>query len=285
MNTLRRGAAPLLYSFLVCACALLFAGCEVFADYEDTCDNTEPRELSASVDGASSIEVIALAGSLEVVGTTTETVEAVGEACASRQEDLSDIQLTSRRSGDRVIVEVVIPEKEGNWNQQRRLDLRVEVPSNLSVRIKDGSGSIMASDLADLEVDDGSGSLDVRNIAGDLRIGDGSGSVNVDGVGGNAWIDDGSGSLIIARVDGNLEIEDGSGEIEVRTVGRDVLITEDGSGPIDVADVGGNFEVRRDGSGSIAARDVSGDFIVDRDGSGGIRHDGVGGRVSIPEDD
>lgn len=280
MTILRRAAAP-----LICACALLFTGCQAFADYEDTCDYTEPRELSASVDGASSIEVIAKAGSLEVVGTGTATVEARGEACASRQEDLSDIRLTSRRSGDRVIVEVEIPETHGGWNEQRRLDLRVEVPSSLAVRIQDGSGSILASDLASLDVEDGSGSLVVRNIAGDVKIHDGSGPVELDGVGGNAWIEDGSGEMTLSRIDGDVEIEDGSGEIDVRTVGRSVLITEDGSGSIDVADVGGSFEVREDGSGSIAARDITGDFIVDRDGSGGIRHDGVGGRVSIPEDD
>jgi len=77
-------------------------------------------------------------------------------------------------------------------------------------------------------------------------------------------IDDGSGSLRARKV-ASLEIEDGSGEMEIEDVAGDVAID--------------------DGSGTIRVRDVGGDFTVRRDGSGGIHHEGVAGRVSVPERD
>ena len=91
--------------------------------------------------------------------------------------------------------------------------------------------------------------------------------------------------LIEKTIGGPVEISDGSGEIDIREVGRDVVISSDGSGGIDIRGVKGNVTVDSDGSGEIDVRDVTGDFIVHNDGSGGINYVSVGGKIRLPRDD
>jgi len=229
------------------------------------CDHTADREAFVDAAGARLIEIEAGAGSLEVEGRDgLSQVEVRGTACASREGDLDDVRIVTRRSGDRVTVIAEIP--DGRVWGEARLDLEIAVPAGLAVKIDDGSGSLRARKVASLEIVDGSGEIDVEEVAGDLVIDDGSGGIRVRGVGGE------------------VRIEDGSGEIDVNRAGS-VVIEEDGSGEIDVAEVDGDVLVRADGSGGISVREVGGDFTVRRDGSGGIRHEGVAGRVSVPERD
>ena len=244
--------------------AVLFvsAGTAAQADMWD-CGQTAPREGSADAAGARSIRVLAKAGDLKIRGVAgASAVTVKGTACASRESGLDEIKLVVERRGDVVHVEAVTP--EWTWGSAG-LDLEIDVPNSIP-----------------LDVDDGSGSAEVRDVAA-LRIVDGSGELTIDGVRGALTVDDGSGSLQISNVGGEAKITDGSGEIVVRQAGS-VLITEDGSGSIQVSDVRGNVVVRNDGSGSIDVREVAGDFTVDDDGSGGIEHHGVRGHVKVPTD-
>lgn len=232
----------------------------------DDCDFTAPREDFADAAGVERVEIDASAGYLRVLGEEgAAQIRANGEACASSESLLEGVQLVVERSGDRVRIVVDIP--DSNWGRQTaRLDLTVELPSSVEVEIDDGSGWIDVRNVASLEIEDGSGEINVENVAGNLEIEDGSGEIEASDIGGEVWI------------------EDGSGEIELRRVGS-VMIEEDGSGEIDVEEVTGDVMVRSDGSGSISVRDVGGDFTVRRDGSGGIRHTAVAGLVDVPDED
>jgi hypothetical protein len=244
--------------------AVLFvsAGASAQAGMWD-CGQTAPRQGRADAGGARSIRVIARAGELKIRGVAGASEVAVkGTACASRASGLDEIKLVVERRGDVVHVEAVTP--EWNWGSAG-LEMEIDVPNSIP-----------------LDVEDGSGSAEVRDVAA-LRIVDGSGELVIDGVRGALTVDDGSGSLHIANVGGEARITDGSGEIVVRQAGS-VLVTEDGSGSIQISDVRGNVVVRNDGSGSIDVRDVAGDFTVDDDGSGGIEHQGVRGHVKVPTD-
>lgn len=227
------------------------------------CGQTAPREGSADAAGARSIRVLAKAGELKIRGVAgASTVAVKGTACASRASGLDEIKLVVERRGDVVHVEAITP--DWNWGSAG-LDMEIDLPNSIP-----------------LDVDDGSGSAEVRDVAA-LRITDGSGELTIEGVGGALTVDDGSGSLQISNVAGAVTLTDGSGEIVVRQAGS-VLVKEDGSGSIQISDVRGNVVVRNDGSGSIDVREVAGDFTVDDDGSGGIEHQGVHGRVKIPSD-
>ena len=76
-------------------------------------------------------------------------------------------------------------------------------------------------------VNDGSGDIDVRNVAGSFIVeSDGSGGINATDV---------RGSVIVRN--------DGSGGIDVNRVGKDFRVENKGSGDIDYADVTGTVDI------------------------------------------
>ncbi|HEY0593691.1 MAG TPA: hypothetical protein VGF40_18110 [Thermoanaerobaculia bacterium] len=250
-------ALPLLFSLALAAPAVA-----------DDCRHTAPRQLSAPSEGVKIVEVHAGAGALVVRGGAAAGIRASGTACSSSADALEKIRLESKRTGDRLVIEAVFPEMASwgfGWNLQRRLDFTVELPQALPVRIDDGSGSIEVRNVAAADIDDGSGEIEVRGVAGTVTVDDGSGDISIVDAGGVA-------------------VEDGSGSIDIRSIRGAVVIEEDGSGAIEIADVTGNVTIEDDGSGSIAVRNVSGDFTLRDDGSGGVTVDGVRGKVSIPRD-
>jgi len=234
----------------------------------DDCDYTAKRQVSVSLDGATSVRVIARAGSLEVHGKSgLNEVRASGTACTSRSSLLDDIQLEGRKSGSEIVIEADIPNTFAiGWSPTKRLDFVVDVPEGMDVSIDDSSGSMEVDGVGACRIDDSSGSIEVRSVKGLLDIRDSSGDIDID------------------DVDGDIRLNDGSGGIDVRRVTGTVTVEDDGSGSIDIRDVGGSVIVDDDGSGSIRVSDVKGDFIVRNDGSGGIHFDHVGGKVRIPRD-
>lgn len=235
----------------------------------EDCDFTADREASIDLSGATLIEIDAAAGELKVMGRSgLAQVRVQGEACASSKDLLEGIQIVTKRSGDKVRIIAEIP--EAGWSLRSttaRLNLKIEVPNNVALRIDDSSGAMELSDIAAAEVEDSSGEIVAKNIGGRLKI------------------DDSSGSIRVTEVDGDVIINDGSGSIDLRGVRGSVMIDEDGSGSIEIVDVDSDVMVREDGSGSIRVKQVGGDFTVRRDGSGGIDYHEVGGRVDVPARD
>ncbi|MBT8397264.1 MAG: hypothetical protein HKO65_18695 [Gemmatimonadetes bacterium] len=256
----------------------------VSSDSQSDCRYEAERSLSSPAGSVRALDLTAGSGSLEVIGVEgLREVRAYGRACASHEEFLEDLQLTSEMDGSTFVMETHHPRWNG-WsgeNRYARLDLRVEVPVGLAAEILDGSGEIAVSDLGSLRIQDGSGEIVATGIRGDLAIQDGSGEVEVYGVSGSVEVEDGSGEVVVEDVGANVEIRDSSGELEIRGVAGSVTLM-DSSGGIEVEDVGGSVKVVADSSGDIAVDGVGGDFIVERDGSGGIRFENVDGRVDIP---
>ena len=157
-------------------------------------------------------------------------------------------------------------QREGGWNfinnGYARLDLVIEVPARMAADISDGSGSVEIVNLGDVDLTDGSGEINGRDLHGNIRIHDGSGSITLTDVAGEVEIRDGSGSIDLRNVAGMIDVTDGSGEVEITGARNSVRIS--------------------DSSGSIGVRDVAGDFTVERDGSGGIDYANVRGRVDLP---
>jgi hypothetical protein len=208
------------------------------------CSHRAPREATVEAGGARRIHVIGRAGDLKIQGhqgASAVTVHAT--ACASTEERLASVRLIAERRGDVVYVEAAIPEE---WlGGAAALDLQLDVPSSIPLDVEDGSGSVEIRNVAALKIDDGSGELRIEDVAGAVSVTDGSGDIVIDHAGS-------------------------------------VVIEEDGSGGMRITDVKGSVVVRDDGSGSIDVHDVGGDFTVEHDGSGGIAHEGVRGAVRIP---
>ena len=252
---------------------------------QDNCRFEAERSFTVSANPLESLRLMAGSGSLEVVGVEgLNEIQAVARACASSQDFLDDLQLTSDVSDGSVVVETIYPDMNG-WgggNRYARLDLLVEVPAGLDADIQDGSGEMILSNLGSVHVEDGSGEVVIRGIQGDLTIDDGSGELEITGVQGTVMVEDGSGEVVLEDVGSDVEIHDSSGQLTIRGIGGSVTL-HDSSGEVEIRDVVGTVRVVSDSSGDLDVRGVGGDFVVERDGSGDIHFEAVEGTVQIPK--
>ncbi|MDX1996355.1 MAG: hypothetical protein SF066_01445 [Thermoanaerobaculia bacterium] len=260
--------------------------CQV--DLATDCSKTAHRAARLELAGVSRIVLDTGAGELLVTGRADTTVlEAEGTACAGTEARLDDLQIFHEKRGEVLHLwtdRSQEPQIRIGWVEDSgRLDLTVQVPSNLPIDIDDGSGGTVIKSVSTLRLEDGSGDLDLADLRGDVTIEDGSGSLTLVGADGNVRIEDGSGEVAITGVKGDVVAEDGSGDLTIRQVGGAVTITEDGSGEIAITGAGRGVHIRNDGSGSIVLRDITGDVRVEEDGSGTIETSGVTGKVEIPE--
>jgi Putative adhesin len=231
--------------------AVLLTAATISADVSGDCSFTEKRNVAAPTAGVSRFVIIGRAGYLHINGRGgSSEVRASGTACASSREVLAATKLTLSRSGSEIRIEAETPDG-GGLSSSARLDFDVTVPDNIPLRVDDGSGDLTIDTVATVDLADGSGDIDIRNVTGDLSVRDGSGDMKIDNVSGDVHITDGSGDIDVNRA-GSVEIaNDGSGGVDIRNVKHDVHIGNKGSGSVKVSDVGGNFRVGKKGGGSI----------------------------------
>lgn len=202
----------------------------------------DTQTLRLSLEQLSEFNIDVGAGSLIVIGDDSLD-EIVVEAKIYQDKADNNYELSLDRTSSsraRLIADV-----DGNngwlWSNQTWIDLDIRVPASLS-----------------LDIDDGSGPMEVEGIDGTVDIDDGSGQIQIRSVVGNVYIDDGSGSITASDLGGDIEIDDGSGSVRVHNAGGTVTVS-DGSGSIDV-DGAANFVLKDDGSGSVDIDNVSGDI-------------------------
>ena len=227
---------------------------------QDRCEFRDELEITGQARG--SLEVDAGAGTLAIRGRDgIAEIRVEATLCASDRDRLEE--LTVELKGDRL--ETDYPNLGGGWlggNRYARIDLVVEVPSGMNIRVEDSSGSLTIEGVGEVDLRDSSGSIQLRDV-------------------GSVVIEDGSGSLKVENVTGDIEVEDGSGSMQIDGVTGDVLI-RDGSGSIRVEAVGGTVRIDGVGSGGVSVRDVEGDLVV-RDGRRErIRYSDIRGVLDLP---
>ena len=249
------------------------------------CEHEAQRTASAASAGVERVRIIAHAGSLEVTGRGgASQVAARGRACASEADDLAELVIRVHREGATLVVEATHPDDDNSSrNDYAYLDLIVDLPQGMPVSIEDGSGDMTVTGVGAARVNDGSGDIRLRDIAGALDVNDGSGEITIANVSGSVDIEDGSGNIEISTARGDVEVNDGSGNVTADEIGGSVRV-DDGSGEIRLTDVVRSVTVD-DGSGSIRVERIGGDFTVDEAGSGDVSYDDVTGRVRIDDDD
>jgi hypothetical protein len=236
------------------------------AAFAGTVEQTQDLELSTA--DVEILQITCTAGFLEVFGVDGAdriNVTAALKTSGVPPDKLLEfhqrhVRLSLKKRSHKAILESVF-KNQNLMKEDAKIDLIVRVPKNLQVQINDGSGQIDVSDLdAHLEIKDGSGSMNARDIQGNVKI------------------EDGSGKIHIADIRGNLEVKDGSGSILVERIRGDVRLV-DGSGPMTIKDIDGNLTVR-DGSGGIEIMNVTRDVLIKEAGSGTLEIDGVKGKVT-----
>src|SRR5665647_484596 len=210
---------------IVVLMALLAAGLGSLAAFETT------KTLNLSTQGVKRLEIEAGAGSLTVTGREgLAAIEVKAEIVARhvRDEDMDgflkdEVELSLEKRGDAVVLVSRIRDRIRLFSlgDDAVINLTVSVPKDMPLEIDDGSGSVVVEDLAEVKIDDGSGGIEVDDVKG------------------NVSVDDGSGEILIRRVGGTVTIDDGSGSIDIKDVDKDVRLVRTGSGGVDVSNVKG----------------------------------------------
>ena len=271
----------------------------------------EIKELSLSSEGISEMKMDCGAGFIKVKGVEgLNEIKVRADVIAGNKkgEELREfieenVDLSLKRHGDRAVLKSRIEPPNFSfsffsWKKNgNRIDLTVEVPKEMNIEIKDGSGAIELKNInGDVDIDDGSGAMYVSDVKGELEIHDGSGSMEINNVVGKTEIHDGSGGLDIQNVKGEINIKDGSGSIGIKDIIGSITITDgsgninvemvkgdvgigDGSGSLWTTDIDGNVEIN-DGSGSIYLNGISKDVHIAESGSGGLQFKDIKGKLS-----
>jgi len=218
------------------------------------------KQLTLDAKSIELLEVDCGAGFLKVTGMQNATeikVQAeifVSDIDRDRAEEFLEktLRLYLERDGEDAILKSGFDYRDSFWEKlfddhpNTRIDLTVQVPRKIDLKIDDGSGFTVIENIdGSVKMDDGSGETTIRGITGEVWIDDGSGELHISDVGGDVEIDDGSGEITVRDVQGNVRVDDGSGSIKISGVAKDVIIEDDGSGHVKISDVKGKI-VRRD---------------------------------------
>lgn len=229
------------------AATLLLSGCFVnVGGASASADHYVKQSLQLEIASIHTLRADTGAGTLKIIGEQgRDTINVEADIYTIEKDEYT---LTLERSGDRAKLVADVSNWSGNsWhiggNKLPRIDLIIKMPAALA-----------------LELDDGSGSVNIIGLSSNIEIEDSSGSIEVDG-GNNINIDDGSGSLVVKNATGNVSIEDGSGSITVKNTGGKVTI-DDNSGGININGAG-SLEIIDSGSGGVNIEGVQGNVKVD----------------------
>src|SRR5215831_407317 len=146
----------------------------------------------------------------------------------------------------------------------------VVVPAATNLHSSTGSGSQEIRGIAGpVEAKTGSGSVQVSDIGSGVRAESGSGSIDVKSAKGNVFVRAGSGSIRATDIAGGFDGQTGSGNLVFEQVSQGSVRAETGSGGLELRNVHGSLQAHA-GSGNIKADgDPSGSWVV-HTGSGSV---------------
>jgi DUF4097 and DUF4098 domain-containing protein YvlB len=227
--------------------------------------NDSVRTLELPKDGIDVIDIDCEAGFLKVYGIPNLDqieVKAEIEVDFRDSEDRDDfiqrrVRLSLEKRGSRAVLISHI-DNHSFFNRHALINLTVRIPQGMNLNVEDGSGEIEIRDVSgSVRIDDGSGDIDLANITGDVDVSDGSGGLIIKDINGNLEVDDGSGEIEINGVQGDLYVDDGSGSMRISKITGSVVVS-DGSGSIDINGVDQDVTIRESGSGGLSVHDVKG---------------------------
>ncbi|WP_426688953.1 DUF4097 family beta strand repeat-containing protein [Rhodanobacter ginsengiterrae] len=250
--------------------ALLLAPIACFA--ASPCKYQAPRNLQLDLAGVHGIQIDVHSQDLHLTGSDSgKGLSLTGRACASSQAVLDKLQVSQRREGDQLLIDIG---GDGGFNfnlfgdsSYASLEVTMQLPTDLPVTLRVGSGDADVSGVQQLEASVGSGDLHVRQLPGKLAVSVGSGDIDATDIG----------SLDLGSV--------GSGDFKAKGIKGDARVGSIGSGDVTLGRVGGSVQADTLGSGDLDVSDVAGDFSLGAKGSGDVNHAGVKGKVSVPRDD
>lgn len=209
------------------------------------------RNFSAQkpADPSGTVEIVNVAGSIEVTGWNQPTVDVTG----TLGDRVERVDVTS--SANRTTVRVVLP-NGGNWHGDGEANLKIRVPQNSSLDV-----SLVS---ADLKVNGVDGNHHLQTVSGDIQGEVGAGEVQVNSVSGDVHLTAHNGhSAQVKSVSGDVTLSGTSGDLTLNTVSGDLIATVGDLAHASLETVSGDVNITAAAlaaQGQLDATTVSGDL-------------------------
>lgn len=215
--------------------------------------------------GAKRFRLDAGAGTIRVVGKAgLKSVRIHTRRCASQPVILEQLWFDLSRTEDTIMLKVRVPKHlfSRNVGTEASVDLKVEVPEEMAIDLRGGTGGVWVSQTGPLTLEDALGDVTVADVRGNVRIKVGPDSVNVRNVQGDVSLDVRVGAIVMQGAEGGVSI--GAGH----------------RGPTSIRDVKGSVSIGERHSGDISIDGVGGDLSIAKLEEGTVRHANVKGKVT-----
>lgn len=184
---------------------LTFFLCTLPALAERPVDQTYPANANAAV----SVENIS--GSITVMGWNRDEVQITG----TLGDDVEELSVNA--SGDRIHIEVDLPEGRNRRLSDASAQLTIHMPRGGSLSVETVSASIDASDL--------DGALELESVSGNISVSGNASSIQISAVSGDATVTGSSPSVEIELVSGKASVQGPEDELSVQSVSGVVEVT------------------------------------------------------------
>lgn len=240
--------------------------------FDRTLKVTGPVQLDVST-GSGSIRVRpGSADSVHVVGT----IRAHDGWSGNAEEKVRRLEANPPIEQDGNIIRIGHIEDD-DLKKNISIDYELEVPAETQVHSESGSGSQEIRGLAGpVRAQTGSGSITLSDIKMEAQAHTGSGSITLDGIGAGVQLHTGSGSIHAHDIHGRVNAQTGSGSITLEQSAPGDVEAETGSGHMELRNVRGTLRAETGSGGIDVDGQPTGDWRLEA-GSGGIR-------VQLPAD-
>lgn len=209
----------------------LYMATNAVAGWNNNDTFVETKQLTLAASSLERLEIDAGAGSLALTGGDFNVISVTADIYQAEQGAKYCLSLDYLKENAKVAQLAA-----NNCRGDARIDITITLPRELITEINDNAGRIEINNASVTVIEDGSGSIKIKNNHTVLDIKDGSGSIDVTLIEGDVRIEDGSGSIQVSDVAGLVTIKDGSGSIHVSNAGGFNLLS-DGSGSVNLSNV------------------------------------------------
>ena len=256
---------------------------------------TETTEHVFPVEDQPFVTIDSFAGGVEIRPGSDDEIQVVVIKSARKQRDLERINVEFREKQGGLIIETSAPASLRNaW-----VKLEIITPTSTTLDMEVGSGSLEVRGLdGPISAHTDSGSIELREVTGSVDASTGSGGITVVGPRGEVKVHTGSGKIDIGEVDGMIDASTGSGSlsvydargqvrletrsggIEYRGTPADDCSFETDSGGITL-DLPADLDMEVDLSTNAGSVDVNCDLVgnVSRSSAEGVIGDGFKGKI------
>jgi len=207
--------------------------------------------INETIDAAANghVDIINIAGTVEVYGWSRNSVEVTGEL-GERVEEL-----VVERNGDKVLVKVKVPQKGGS-----------KIASDLTIRVPTASSIDVSAVSADIEVEDVSGEQTLHTVSGDVDTEVVDNDVSAESVSGDVEVSgEGEDAVTSANtVSGDVTLFRVAGEVSAEAVSGDLTVDEGSFDRATLNTVNGEiiFQAELREGGKLTIDTVNGDVDV-----------------------